>query len=198
MQIILDSNCNSKFVEFLIEYLQLNRFVGLNVIKFEDFTVNSELIRIPSYPILFLKNGSSLLSIEKIVEYFLELLNLSNVFSLPSGIEKYQNLVSTMKFEELLLLINKTLIEKTFLESDTNIKVEDLYVYFMIKDKFKDFDDTNKYIYNGVYRWVNHIQELPSISSVIAKLSIPKTSQINMEKVIMKKVKLFNKKNNIE
>lgn len=119
-----------------------------------------------SFPTLIKEDGTKLSSVQAISYEFSQRVNLDEVLfgedqTQQNNIAKHFDIVS-MDSTKLTDLYQKQLLTRTFLE-DTHITIADLVTMCSFYWVIRNWSDDQKFENNNIFRWYNHMQNLPGL-----------------------------------
>ena len=168
-QIFLGKNLKSLAVELMAKY---TRAVDAELVKITKITPEEQkVLNILSVPCMIVSDAEKTFkcsSTYAIFRHIAELTRFEKIFmgrneADNSKILSYFELINSLETAQLGELLNNDLKMRVFLAT-YNITAADIYAYAHIVGHAKSMTDLEKIDQNNLFRWVDHIQNLPGIN----------------------------------
>jgi methionine--tRNA ligase beta chain len=180
-ELFVTYNGPSLFLELLCDY---SKAIEKGFIKLQKLRQTSaDTLKLPELPFMInlsgeIIQGEAVLSeqIARIAGVF-EILFGLNQDVIDSHFEFFKNYRENTKTPKAALeFLNKHLLKRTFCNG-SHITVSDLYAYAEIVGLIATLPDQEKWTYNNIIRWADHMQNLPGLKEKIRecrlKISLP-------------------------
>jgi methionine--tRNA ligase beta chain len=177
MELFVNHNSNSLFLELLNNYSQARESKLINILKLRNET--GSLLKLPELPFLVTSSGQLLSDPQEIAEWICK---ISGTFEIMYGRTNNEVLSNNVFIRTLkgfvgqgnsvvLEYLNKHLENSTFCNG-FHITVSDLFAYSHVISLVLGFGDSDKQSFCNIIRWVDHIQNMKGLKEDVRELKL--------------------------
>jgi aminoacyl tRNA synthase complex-interacting multifunctional protein 1 len=172
MELFVNSNESSFFLELLATYTHSTEKQLIRVLKVREITQN--LLKLPDLPILVTNTGEIIRDEKEICELIAKLTSqYKNLIGQDetqahSNFEFIQYIKQQKGNKARLAFLNKHLTLNTFCNG-FHITIADLYAFACVLPDVISLSDDDKVVNSNVVRWVHHIQSLKGLKECLTK-----------------------------
>lgn len=174
---------NTTYLELLLKYTQMEKYNGIQVVYLT--TEHSKMLNLDILPKMISKDNKNLISLQEISNALLKEINMEDSLIGENKEEmnlsnKFFELVNNNKndYNAFCEILEKELIENTFLNNSGNLKISDLYCFSFLYCHFSELDDSRKREIPNSYRWFNYLQNLMGIKEMLELKNMPLVEEI--------------------